>query len=82
MPNFEAVEASSGRRQGVREGVRPPAEGFYAEPRALSDEAHQPEQAARARSRIRAHSSNEALDLVADRLRSIFATAPPNFVVF
>ena len=37
----------------MREGVRPSAEDLYAKPRALSDEAYQPEQGSRARPRIR-----------------------------
>ena len=52
---FRGGGGASGRRQGVRQGVRPPAKGYNAEPRALSDEAHQPEQGPRARPGLRAH---------------------------
>ena len=41
----------SRRRQGLRQGLRPGAEALQPEPGALADEAHQPEEGARRRSR-------------------------------
>ena len=54
-PNFDAANNSSGRRQGLRQGLRARAEGLQSAPHPLSDEADQPEEGPRRGSGLRAH---------------------------
>ena len=53
-PNFDAAGIHPGRRQSLRQGLRPGAEAVQPEPRALADEAHQSEKGPRRGSRLRA----------------------------
>ena len=52
---FQSRGDSSRRRQGLRQGLRAGAESLQPEPRALSDEAHQPEEGSPRGPGLRAH---------------------------